>query len=147
MNGLSKTVLVMLAVTVIAGVGGGWLGVRYGVEHARPSAGLDQLLHHELTLTADQQRQIEQIEADFKTRRKVLEDQMRAANRELAAAVLNQHQYGPDAEKAIEHFHEAMKTLQEETIRHVYAMRAVLTPGQVQKFDQTVAWSLESDQS
>ena len=146
MTSFSRTVAVMLAVTVVAGAAGGWLGVRYGVRTGAP-ANLDQLLHHELNLTAGQQQQLEALEAGYRTRRRGLEAQMRAANRELAAAVLAQHQYGPDAEHAIEHFHEAMMMLQEETIRHVFAMRGVLTSQQERKFDQAVARSLDDDRS
>lgn len=147
MTGMSRTVLAMLAVTVVAAAAGGWLGVRYGAGTAHGTENLDQLLHHELKLTADQQQRLAALEADFAARRAALEGRMRAANRELAAAILSQHRYGPDAEQAIQHFHEAMQSLQEETIRHVFAMRAVLTPEQDRQFDEAVARSLSPDQT
>ncbi len=147
MSGLSRTVVLMLAATVLAGAAGGWLGVRYGLHQSRSDASLDQVLHHELKLSAQQQQQIEAMESDFGQRRKALEDQMRAANRELATAIRTQHGYGPDAQRAIEHFHQAMGALQEQTIRHVFEMRTVLTPEQVRRFDQAVSHALESDQA
>jgi Spy/CpxP family protein refolding chaperone len=137
----------MLAVTALAGAAGGWFGVRYGLQQAHASASLDMLLHRELDLSADQQRRLAAMETSFNARRAVLENQMRAANRELAAAIVLEHRYGPAADQAIEHFHAAMKTLQEETLQHVLAMRAVLTPQQAQQFDRTIARALDADQT
>lgn len=147
MTALSRTVIAMLVVTVLAGATGGWLGVRYGLQQGPRTTSLDELVHHQLDLSVDQQQRLAAMEGSFDARRKVLEDQMRIANRELAAAIVTEHRYGPAAERAIEHFHEAMKTLQEETIQHVLAMRAVLTPEQAQQFDRTIARALNSDQS
>lgn len=147
MNGSSRTVVAMLAVTVLAGAAGGWFGVHYGLSHASSSANLDQVLHHELDLSGQQQQQIEAMEQDFAQRRRLLEGQMRAANRELASVIRTQHGYGPDAQRAVEHFHQAMGALQEATIRHVFEMRTVLTPTQVQQFDQAVSKALEPDRA
>lgn len=146
MTALSRAVLGMLVVTILAGAAGGWIGVRYGLREAHASASLDALLHHELNLSSEQQQQLATLEMSFNARRKVLEEQMRAANRELARAMLTEHRYGPAAKQAIEHFHAAMKQLQEETVQHVLAMRAVLTPQQAQQFDRAIARALDSDQ-
>ena len=43
---------------------------------------------------------------------------------------------------AVDRFHPAMGELQKQTILHVLAMRAVLTPEQALLFDQTVQRSL-----
>ena len=145
MSGLTRAVVGMLALTVLAAAAGGWIGVHYGLQHPRTS-GLDELVHHELQLNADQQQRLSAMESAFAVRRKGLEDEMRSANRELASAIITEHRYGPQAEQAIEHFHVAMKTLQQETIMHVMAMRSVLTPQQAQLFDDTVAKALNSDQ-
>jgi Spy/CpxP family protein refolding chaperone len=136
----------MLLLTLVAAAVGGWAGVHYGSTPARSSASLDDLLHHELNLTTDQGQRISVLEQQFAARRRTLEDQMRAANRELATAIVSEHRYGPEARQAIENFHAAMASLQEETIQHVLAMRAVLTPVQAQQFDKTVAQALNSDQ-
>lgn len=85
------------------------------------------------------------MEASYAARRSILEGEARAANRELATALLTQHRYGPQAEQAIDHFHVAMKALEQQTVMHVLAMRSVLTPEQAKKFDQTVANALDSD--
>jgi Spy/CpxP family protein refolding chaperone len=145
-TGVTRTVVAMLALTVLAAGAGGYFGVRYGLQRVRSSSSLDELVHRQLKLNADQEQRLVAMESTFAARRKGLEDEMRSANRELASAVLTEHRYGPQAEQAIEHFHAAMKTLQEETIKHVMAMRSVLTPQQAQQFDLTVAKALNSDQ-
>lgn len=138
-------VLPVLALTVLSAGAGGWLGVRYGLSHARAPTSLNHLLHHEIQLDASQRSQLAAMEADYAAQRSALEQQARAANRELAAALLTEHQYGPQAEQAIDHFSAAMKALQVATVMHVMAMRRVLTPQQAKKFDDTVTAALDSD--
>jgi hypothetical protein len=82
------------------------------------------------------------MEHDFAGRRRDLEAEMEAANRDLATALTVQHAYGPDAQHAIEHFHGAMGALQEATIQHILAMRGVLTPDQAARFDNTISQAL-----
>jgi Spy/CpxP family protein refolding chaperone len=106
---------------------------------------LDEILHTELGLTPDQEQRIEAMEAQFAFRREALENEMRAANRDLAAAIVGEHVYGPRAQSAIERFHAAESALQEETIKHVLAMRTVLTPEQVTRFDEAISTALISD--
>jgi Spy/CpxP family protein refolding chaperone len=146
MTAISRAALAMLLLTLVAAAAGGWVGVRYGSDSARPSASLDDLLHHELKLTDDQRQRISVMEQQFAARRHALEGQMRAANRALATAIVQEHRYGPEAHQAIEDFHAAMASLQEETIQHVLSMRAVLTPAQAQQFDETIARALNSDE-
>jgi Spy/CpxP family protein refolding chaperone len=70
---------------------------------------------------------------------------MHAANVDLATAIQAHHAYTPQVQAAVDRFHHAMEELQKETILHVLAMRAVLTPGQAAKFDQTIAKSLTEE--
>lgn len=135
----------MITLTILAAGFGGWFGVQYGLAHPGNRSDLDHLLHQELDLTADQNRRIETLEAEFAIRRKSLDDEMRAANGDLAEAIVVRHAYDQRARQAIERFHDAMRTLQEATIVHVLAMRAVLTPEQAQKFDSTVRRELVTD--
>lgn len=144
MTALARMSLAVVVVTTLAAAAGGWLGVRYGQTHARPSMSLNELLHHQLDLSVAQHRQLAAMEASYAAQRRVLEDQARAANRELAHALLTQHRYGPQAQLAIDHLHVVMATLQERTVMHILAMRAVLTPAQAKIFDQTVAGALDS---
>ena len=97
-------------VTAFAAAIGGWVGIQYGLMETHPAAGLDEVLHHDLSLTADQERHIADLESRFAAQRKSLEDEMKVANRELADAILAEHAYGPRATHAIERFHSAMGT-------------------------------------
>lgn len=145
MTGLPRAALAVIALTLLAGAAGGWFGVRYGMAEARHhSPSLDTVLHEQLDLSDEQKRRIESMEAAFAVRQRELQSQMHEADRQLARALVTEHRYGPSAQQAVEQFHAAMKVLQAETILHILDMRAVLTPTQAQRFDQTVSQVLES---
>jgi Spy/CpxP family protein refolding chaperone len=131
-----------VVLTIAGGALGGWFGVRYGLREAHASASLDEVLHHRLKLSAEQNTRIETLERAFNGRRTALEAEMQAANRQLADALESQHAYGPDAEQAVARFHVAMSELQVLTIQHILAMRAVLTPEQAAQFDRTISETL-----
>lgn len=141
-RGLALTALVAF----LAGAGGVWVGMTamHALHHGRP--GLHEVVHEQLNLTDEQSARIEAIESQFATRRRALEVEMRAANAELAAAIREEHGYGPRVTAAVERFHHAMGELQSETIAHVFAMREVLTPDQQAIFDTTVVEALTSEQ-
>ncbi len=142
---MSRTIGLVVAAVLLcaaAGAGGGWLGVEYGLSRARAAPGLDEVLHHDLQLTDQQNARIALLEHDFAAKKVGREQEMRAANRDLAAALNADHAYGPQAAAAIGRFHAAMGALQTETIEHVIAMRAILTPQQAAKFDKTVSETL-----
>ena len=145
MSRFAPLALAAILLTAAAGGVGGCIGVQYGLRQAAPHPGLDAALHHELKLAPDQNARIETLERDFAGRRRALEAEMEAANRDLAAALRERHAYGPEARKAIDRFHAAMGQLQEATIEHVLAMRAVLTPEQAARFDKTISEALASD--
>ena len=140
-------IIAVTLVTAIAAAAGGWAGVHYGLRETRSNLGLDDLLHHELNLSPDQDRRIEALESSFVTKRKTLEDEMRAANHDLAGAIVAEPDYGPRARSAIERFHAAERKLQEETVKHVLSMRTVLTPEQITRFDAAISKALTSDPS
>jgi Spy/CpxP family protein refolding chaperone len=108
--------------------------------------GLHDIVHERLDLTDEQTGRIEAIEAEFSTRRQALELEMRAANADLAAAIREEHGYGPGVTAAIERFHRAMGALQSETIRHIFAMREMQTPEQQAVFDSTIVESLTAEE-
>jgi Spy/CpxP family protein refolding chaperone len=125
-----------------AGAGGGWFGVEYGMSRMQRTPGLDELLHRDLSLTPKQNAEIAHLESAFAVKKALRETEMRAANRDLAAALNASHSFGPADAEAISRFHGAMGALQTETIEHVIAMRAILTPNQAAKFDKTVSETL-----
>lgn len=140
-----RTFIAMLLLTVIAAGLAGWGGVEYGLHRSAASTDLDVVLHRDLDLSSDQKRKIEELEDGFSKDRRGLQAEMRAANIDLARAITDKHVYGQDAQHAIERFHAAMATLQEKTVRHILAMRAVLNPSQAKLFDETIEKSLGTE--
>ena len=141
----ARAIAITLCLSIAAALIGIWGGARYVQSHLSAPAGLDEVLHRRLHLTAEQNTQIEGLERDHAAKRMELEADMRAANAELAQAYQEGHAYTPKVQAAIDHFHHAMAALQRETMIHVIAMRAVLTPAQAAIFDQTVVKSLTAD--
>ena len=145
MIGSGRVVLMAILLSALTAAAGGWLGVRYGLTHSPGSpVSLNRLLHRQLDLTAEQRQRLAALEAVYAARRKVLEARELAANRELGAALLAEHRYGPKAAQAIGKFAIAMTALQVATVRHVMDMRTVLTPRQAQTYDQAIAKALDS---
>jgi len=138
-----RAILVTIVVAFLAGLVG--MGVGHFVFAPQRAPSLHQVLHDELNLTPAQEQEIEALERDFATRRRALEVEMRAANGELAEAMREEHAYGPRVTAAVERFHRAMGELQGETMEHVFAMRAVLTPEQCVEFDALVASALTDE--
>ena len=137
-----RPVILLVLLTLFAGAAGGALGVFYGNRVSQPQPSLDTLIHHELALTAEQNGRIEALEARYAERRRVLQAEMQAANRDLAAALDKEHAYGPQAQAAIDRFHHAEEALQVATIKHVLAMRSVLNQEQSKKFDRAIHQAL-----
>jgi Spy/CpxP family protein refolding chaperone len=132
----------MLALTVVAAGVAGWAGVQVGLSKTAADADLDTVIHQDLKLIPRQQEQISILEQEFGAQRTALQADMQAANRELAKAIIQEHAYTTNARRAVERLHAAMSKLQERTVEHVLAMRAILTPAQAQEFDAKVAKAL-----
>jgi Spy/CpxP family protein refolding chaperone len=147
LSALTRTIVIVIVLTAVAAAAGSWAGIQYGLRETRSNLGLDDLLHHELQLSSEQNARIEALESNFAGKRTALEDEMRAANRDLATAIAAEPSYGPRARAAIERFHAAESTLQEETVKHVLSMRTVLTREQITRFDAAISKALTSDPS
>lgn len=139
-----RGLLATLVLALTAGFAGVGLG-KLAFERADRAPTLHEVIHEELRLTPAQLDLIEGLEADFRVRRQARETEMRAANSELAAAIRDEHAFSPRVTAAIERFHQAMGRLQTEMIQHVFAMRDVLTPEQIEIFDETVISALTAD--
>lgn len=139
MSAIWRTVLLTALIACAAGALSVYASLAFFADGgARGHASLDAVVHRELDLSADQDRQIEEIEARFHARQESLEGEMRAATRDLAAAVSEDKTDSPRVERAVDRFHTAMGELQHETITHIFEMRAVLTPPQQDRFDEIV---------
>ena len=144
MSFFSRGLILTLLLTVIAAVGGTWIGARY-IYDQRHQPSLHEFVHEELKLAPEQRKRLDVLEQDFAVRRRAREAELRAANAanaELARAIQVRHEYSPEVKAAVERFHAAMGALQNETILHVLAMRTVLTPDQAAQFDKRVAEAL-----
>ncbi|MBA4000494.1 periplasmic heavy metal sensor [Brevundimonas sp.] len=143
MSGLKST-LITAVLAAAVGATAAWAAMTLSARQDR-AADLHHIVHERLDLTPDQDLRLDQIEAAFAARRGPLEAEVRAANRELSAAIAQSRGDTPEVQAAVEHFHSAMGDLQMATIRHVFEMRAVLTPEQAEEFDRAVVETLRAD--
>lgn len=140
-----RNLLLTIVLVVIAAGAGAWICARYVVIHHAQGPSLHDMVHKDLDLTPEQSRRLEAIEKNYTVERTRLEDEVRAANRELALAIEKGEKDSPEVSAAIDHLHMAMGALQKATIAHVFDMRAVLTPAQAKKFDAEVTAALTQE--
>ena len=143
MSGLKST-LVTAVLAAAVGAAAAWGAMTIQARQDRP-ADLHHLVHERLDLSPEQDRRLDEIEAAFAERRAPLEAEVRQANAELSAAIAASQGETPEVQAAVDHFHTAMGDLQMATIRHVFEMRAVLTPRQAEEFDRAVVEALRAD--
>lgn len=141
MGNASRYALVALVAFCVA-LGASWLSRSLMVPPHHEGGELHVLMHEKLDLDPAQKQKIEALEADFKVQRAALDDRLRSANAELASAIANEHQFGPRVSEAVDRCHMAMGDLQKATLRHVFAMRAVLRPEQAAQFDAAIGKAL-----
>lgn len=142
---LMRSMLLTLVMSVLVAAIGVWGGAQFVMHRMKQPTPLHELVHEKLGLSSEQHARIVGIEREHEAKRQALEAEMRAANAELARAFQQKHAYTPEVQAAIDRFHHAMGELQKETMVHTLAMRAVLTPQQAARFDETVVQSLTHD--
>jgi len=138
---------IQIVLAVLLAVAAGCIGA-FAASEWRETAQrqtLHDFVHEELDLDARQAAQLDRLEARFAVERKELDLSLRAANARLAAAMDEEHEYGPKVAEAIDDVHGRMGDLQKATVEHVFAMRALLDPGQQARFDRQVASSLTGE--
>lgn len=133
-----------IALILLLALGAGALGA---VLQTRWTPGVDReslhpFVHHELDLSAEQERELERLETQYSPRQRALELALRSANADLAAAMESEHRYGPKVVLAIERVHAAMGDIEKATVHHVFAMRAILDAQQQRDFDRRVSETL-----
>jgi Spy/CpxP family protein refolding chaperone len=144
MNTTWKSIVITAILAAFASGMATWASATWVMRERQPPS-LHSVVHEQLDLSAEQDRQLDAIEARFATRRPALEAEVRVANRELAAAIAASDGDTPQVQAAVDHFHAAMGDLQKATITHVFEMRSVLTPEQAEVFDAAVVASLRDD--
>jgi Spy/CpxP family protein refolding chaperone len=139
-----KSIVVTAILAAVASGAATWASATWVMRERQPLS-LHSVVHEKLDLSAEQDRRLDAIEARFIARRPALEAEVRAANRELAAAIAASDGDSPQVQAAVDHFHVAMGDLQKATITHVFEMRSVLTPAQADVFDAAVVDGLRDD--
>lgn len=139
-----KSILITAILAALASGAATW-GSATWVMRERQPPNLHSIVHKKLDLSPDQDHRLDVIEARFAVQRPALEAEVRAANRELAAAIAASNGDTPQVQAAVDHFHVAMGDLQKATIAHVFEMRSVLTPAQAEVFDKAVVDALRHD--
>ena len=134
--------MLIAAATFLAAIAGVFIGRLFAVPGRASETELHALLHNDVKLDAPQDAKIDALEERHAARKVALEHDMRAANVQLADAIKAEQGYGPKVTAAIEHSHHVMGQLQKETLEHLFAMRAVLTPEQAKMFDASVTRAL-----
>lgn len=145
MIGLRRTI-VFAIIVFLAAIGGVYAGRFLTAPPPPPESELHGLLHNGLDLDATQLAKLEALEQQFAIRKTALELEMRADNAKLAAAIEREHGYGAEVSAAVDRSHIVMGELQKATLEHIFAMRALLKPDQVAKFDAAVVKALTADQ-
>ena len=136
----------MILLAFGAALGGVLIGRTWITQASPAESELHQLLHDDLRLDSEQERQIEAIERQYAVRRHALERELRADNARLASAIEAEHGYGPQVSSAVDASHQAMGELQKVTLEHIFAMRSVLRPDQAARFDASVVKALTAKQ-
>ena len=140
-----RQLLLVGLVAFAAAVAGVLIGRHLIPAPPQPGAELHAVLHHQLSLNPEQERQLEALESAFAVRRRALELEMRAENARLAGAIAAEHGNGPRVAAAVDASHRTMGQLQKETLAHIFAMRELLRPDQAATFDAAVTRALTED--
>lgn len=140
-----RRLLLTALVVFIAALAGVFVGRHLFPADSQPSGELHALLHEQIDLDPEQDRQLHALEQGFGQRRQAMETAMRAENARLARAIGAEHRIGPQVTSAIDASHRTMGELQKETLAHVFAMRRLLRPDQAAKFDAAIMKALTED--
>ena len=148
----AKTGLLILAVVVAAAVGCGIgcaivlnHGEKSGDSHGSTGAGMPDdhfELHKRLTLSKEQEKEMEALEKEFREKLAELSEPIHEANGELATALVEDRAHSPRVKAAIEKIHHAQAALQNATIDHIIEMRTILDEDQFTEFLEATAESL-----
>ena len=140
-----RQLLLVGLVAFAAAIAGVLIGRHLVPAPPQPGAELHAVLHRQLSLDSEQERQLEMLESAFAVRRRALQLEMRAENARLAGAIAAEHGNGPRVAAAVDASHRTMGQLQKETLAHIFAMRELLRPDQAATFDAAVTRALTED--
>lgn len=143
---MSRRLLMLIAIVAFAAaIAGVFVGRALWPAPRTGEPELMALLRDDLNLDTAQRARMAEIEQRFGTRRRALEQALRADNARLAAAIQEEQRTGPRVQAAVDASHRSMGKLQKETLTHIFEMRKVLRPDQASAFDRAVAKALTDD--
>lgn len=151
-----------LIITVVIALAAGFIGARLGAlgssaagraEGISVRQSVDALLARDFKLTADQKRQIEEIDERFTKTHNIVWADINNADAKLASAVainmpngtlenVEDMNLSPDAKSAIQGIEDGVGRLHTESILYVLQVREVLTPAQRKNFDEHIIMAL-----
>lgn len=148
MNPFWRNLVVTVLVAAAAGAAGGWVGAERAGDRLLNTQPLRQsvqdVVASGLNLTADQKKEIQEIEDRYYQKRGFLRNQIAKANMELADALMADMAFGREAQTAVAHVQEGLGDLQKATILYVLEVRDVLTTEQQKAYDRKVREALVS---
>lgn len=135
----------ILATTLglLSGFGGVWLGMNVLGHHDGASSSLHAVIHDELSLTREQEAEIEALERNFASQKTQFEARVLEARQAIGTALMVEHEMSSDVESAAAGFHDAMGELQLATLNHILAMREVMNDDQRAEFDARLAGAFD----
>lgn len=138
-------IMFFLMAIACAGAVGAWIGQgSISLQHqGEYSDDTYALLHGELNITDAQESQIAEIEKEFTRLRTLYEDQMRAANLELAQAIKDGGYRSPNIEPIVHRIHESMGSLQTLSLKHLADIESVLEDEQNTRLREMVIERLQ----
>jgi len=101
-------------------------------------------IHTQLGLTPQQKSALDNLEKPYHEKRRVYEQALARANKELAEAIRSDGRDSDRVHAAIRKIHSNMGELQMFTIGHVFEMKEVLSPEQYQKLLNFTADALDN---
>ncbi len=143
MNNASKSAVFVIVLSFFAGVVGIILGHEYIMPNTNKSLGLHDKIHKELVIEADKDEKLHRLELEFARNKTTLEKRMKQANQKLSRAIKQYHQMSPEVIAAKQEYIQTLDELQTLTIEHIFAMRALLSEKQAEKFDEIVQASFD----
>ncbi len=107
------------------------------------SKGIHALLHDELHISTQQEKDIEEVEKEYNRLKSLYQAQMKAANMELAQAIQMGGYEAPEIEAIVHKIHGAMGSLQALSLKHLADMQKILTEDQNKKLREMVVEQLQ----
>jgi len=135
-----------IVVVLVVAFSGLFLGQRLmhdKMQHTYADAsGWHAALHKELQLTAEQEPHFKAIEKEYLQSKLQLKELMRRANMKLADVFKEDKAYTVRVQDAVDEVHRVMGEMQKQTIKHLLAIRPLLTEGQNEQLEQLITNAL-----